>query len=129
MSDLDDLVTDPNGPAYERTEERTGPPLDYVAEKLGHCLHALHGQHRAVAQLPADLPTPGKAAGKPQPLKESLLSPGRYAFHYGVVAFLALHNILALANDHGLEDRLLGMSDEEFEAWMERIREEGSVTG
>ena len=39
---LDGLYADPNGPAYQQTETRNGPPLEYVAEKLGESLRALH---------------------------------------------------------------------------------------
>ena len=31
---FDEIPGDSNGTAYQKTEERTGPPLDYVAEKL-----------------------------------------------------------------------------------------------
>ena len=37
-----DFFRPPNDNAYEADELRTGPPLDYVAEKFRHCLECLH---------------------------------------------------------------------------------------
>ena len=62
------------------------------------------------------------------PKVSSVLNPCRFAFHYALVGYLALMNLLAIANDHEISDRLLGMSHEEFESWLDRIDEEGSVT-
>jgi hypothetical protein len=31
--DLADIVGDSNGPVYRKTEESTGPPLEYVGER------------------------------------------------------------------------------------------------
>lgn len=133
MSDEGDdpLFTEPNGPAYQTEETRTGPPLDFVAEKLGNSLKSLHTLIGHIEErVPADLPAPWKGPGTPPPLKDGyLLSPSGNAFHYGLVAYLALHNLLALANDHQLVERLLKLSTDDFEEWLDRIREEGSVTG
>jgi len=40
--DWEDIVGDSNGPAHQTTEERHGPPLEYVAEKARHSLEHLH---------------------------------------------------------------------------------------
>ena len=114
LESLGDLYSDPNGPAYQKTESRTGPPLEYVAEKLRRsleCLHELHGQAR------------GTAAGKGGP-ERAVGS----AFYYAAVAYLALHNMLALADPPEFSDRLLGMSRSEFDDWLDVIDREGSVT-
>ena len=113
LESLGDLYSDPNGPAYQKTERRTGPPLEYVAEKLRRsleCLHELHGW------------TPGAAGGKGGP------GAVRSAFYYAAVAYLALHNMLALADPPEFSDRLLGMSRSEFDDWLDGIDREGSVT-
>jgi len=130
MDDFDDLFTDPNGPAYQKTEERTGLPLSYVAEKIRHSLESLHQLNVAIEKVPDDIPAPGKWVEATPSLKEAYLrSPVQHAFHYGLVGYLALFNLLALANDHNLAKRLLKMSRDDFSEWLERIAAEGSVTG
>ena len=47
MSDLSKYFADPNGPAYRTSEHRSGPPLDYVAEKLRNALFELHAAVQA----------------------------------------------------------------------------------
>jgi len=45
MNDDDEnggIFTGPNASAYERTEMRYGPPLEYVAEKLRNAVEELH---------------------------------------------------------------------------------------
>ena len=113
LESLGDLYSDPNGPAYQKTESRTGPPLEYVAEKLRRsleCLHELRGQ------------ACGAAGGKVGPERAV-----RSAFYYAAVAYLALHNMLALADPPEFSDRLLGMSRSEFDDWLDGIDHEGSV--
>lgn len=129
--DLNDILGDPNGPAYQRVENRIGPPLAYVSEKVRNSLQSLHHQIQWIrSQVPEDLPAAPKPSGKSFPTKrDDLLTPARYAFHYGVVAFLALNNMLNLANDHGLFEHLLAMDDEAFELWLGQVEGEGSVTG
>ena len=113
MEGLEGLFNEPNGPAYEKREERVGPPLDYVREKIANSLRTLHG----IAQTAAGL---GSAD-----LERQVWN----AFYYELVGFLALSNMLALANDHGLVDRLLAHNAEEFDDWIRRIEAEGSVVG
>jgi len=109
--DLDDLLGDPNGPAYTKLERRTGVPLDYVAEKLRRSLELTHLVFGS-ADAPADRRSPGWAAVR-----------------YGVVAFLALHNMLAMANDESLFDRLLALPAEDFGNWLDTVEGAGSVSG
>jgi hypothetical protein len=111
---LGDLYSDPNGPAYRTTENRTGPPLDYVAEKLRRSLEGLHELHRGA-----------RAAGRAD---NEAVRAGQSAFYYGAVAYLALRNMLALADPPEFSDRLLGMSREDFHEWLDGIDREGSVT-
>ena len=113
FDDLDDRYRDPNGPAYQTREARVGPPLAYVAEKLGTALgdlhRAAHGDRVTGAGVGPEL---------------------RSAFLHALVAYLALGNMLALAEDRGgLTERLLAMSHEDFEAWRWRVSQESSVTG
>ena len=113
LDDLDDVYRDPNGPAYQTREARVGPPLAYVAEKLGAALgdlhRAAHADRRAGAGVGPEL---------------------RSAFLHALVAYLALGNMLALAEDPGaLTERLLAISREEFDDWRWRVSQESSVTG
>lgn len=130
MIDPPDFFTDPNGPAFQSEEVRTGPPLDYVGEKIANSLKSLHYEIGNIERyVPKDLRVSRWAEGAPPRVVDMLTPQVRFAFRYGLVAFLALHNLLAVANDQHLADRLLAMSDDDFEAWLNRIREEGSVTG
>ena len=109
--DLDDILGDSNAGAYQRVEERTGPPLAYVAEKSRAALEQIHTVH-------AELDAESRARGAAQA-----------AFHYALVAYLALNNMLTLAGDHGVVTRLLAMPWDELERWLDAVDAEGSVTG
>lgn len=111
---LGDLYSDPNGPAYEKMQSRTGPPLEYVAEKLRGSLESLHQLHRGVTG----------ASNAEEDIRHTVHA----AFHYAAVAYLALHNMLALANRSDFSDRLLAMSRSDFSDWLDGIDREGSVT-
>ena len=50
-------------------------------------------------------------------------------FHSAVVGYLPLHNMLALANEHDISERLLRYSQDDLAEWLNRIDTEGSVTG
>ncbi len=60
--------------------------------------------------------------------KNTILFSAKAAFQQGLVAFLAIQNLLNTAPP-GLLQRLLGLSMEEFEEWLQQARSEGSVTG
>jgi hypothetical protein len=109
LHSLGDLFSEPNGPAYQKTETRTGPPLEYVAEKLRSCLCDLHGLHGHVEI-------------------DEVRNDVAPAFYHAAVAFLALHNMLALADPPSFIERLLAMSREEFDDWLDGIQRGGSVT-
>lgn len=106
-----EVVGDSNAGAYQKAEERVGPPLDYVAEKLHGAALQIHVVH---AQLGAD---------------DGARAAAQAAFHYALVAYLALNNMLTLAGDHGVVKRLLAMPADEFERWLDAVGAEGSVTG
>ena len=128
MEGLEGLFTEPNGPAYHKREERFGPPLGYVQEKMASSLHDLI--QSVDEYVPDDLPQLNKEAGNPFPLKASYLqAPARQAFHYELVAFLALANMLALARESGLVERLLEYEPEEFHHWIRRLELGDSVEG
>ena len=117
--DFDEIVGDSNGGAYRLVEERSGPPLSYVAEKARNSLwhlHALAGSIDAFA-----------VGGAPQP---DLVTQAMVAFHYGVVSYLALNNMLDMANGgHAFISQLLAMSPDDFEKWLDMVDGEGSVLG
>ena len=124
---LDDVFGDPNGPAYQKREERVGPPLTYVGEKLGNSLRAVHELARGVhgasnSDLPVFSATDSEIIAEYQRKVDA-------AFYYGLVAYLALVNMLALANESQLVERLVALSSDEFDEWLRGIEEGGSVTG
>ncbi len=129
--DSDDFFRPPNDNAYETEQVRTGPPLDYVAEKFRHNLEALHSLiHEIRRRVPKDLCAEERSWGPPVSVKEEYLLPtAHYAFRSAVVGYLALNNMLALTNDNDFDDRLLAYSREEFKEWLDRIDQAGSVTG
>lgn len=119
-----DFLRPPNDGAYETEEVRTGPPLDYVAEKFRRCLEGLHGAIREIQSGSQPDATTGDGGQA-----ESVPYQARYAFHSAIVGYLALHNLLALANQDDLDERLLTHSRDEFSDWLDRIKQAGSLTG
>ena len=122
--DPDDFLRPPNDNAYESDELRTGPPLDYVAEKFRHCLEGLHGTVDEIER------GSGKESAMTEADENDLVGfQAKYAFQSAIVGYLALKNMLALASDNNLSSRLLSYSREEFKDWLDRIDQGGSVTG
>src|SRR5688500_6864598 len=116
MDGLDDLFRDPNGPAYQTQQTRVGPPLEYVAQKLSTALGDLHRAAQAA----------GAAGEGTSDVSRDL----RLAFLHALVAYLALGDMLALAEDPGaLTERLLESTREEFDAWLRHVELGSSVTG
>ncbi|MGE0314494.1 MAG: hypothetical protein AB7P21_23005 [Lautropia sp.] len=117
-----DLPLSSNGPAYRKTVVREGVPLEYVAEKIGVALEDLHLHLRSELKLP-----------RKSTLQSVDLTPAPLilvdAFHKVVVAYLALHNMLAAANDHSLLARLVAKDDDALRVWMDAVVDGGSVTG
>jgi hypothetical protein len=130
--DLPEGLTGPNDGAYTKIETREGPPLEYVGEKLHSCLVSLHTLHTAAREdLPDDLPKPRRMqhlSYEYNPKVSSVLLPCHHAFRQALVSYLALNNLLAIANDNDLTESLLAMSHDDFANWLNRIRDEGSVT-
>ena len=103
----DDWFRDPNDDAYEKLQERTGLPLEYVAEKLRNSVAAIHQVLAAAEDTDANDPA------KAESLRLLRLN-SSLAFRYGVTSYLALMNMLALANDKDVFERLANYSKEEF---------------
>ena len=129
--DPDDFLRPPNDNAYETDELRTGPPLDYVAQKFRNNLEALHRLIDDIQnRVPEDLPVGKQPAETTVSVRDNFLLPSaHYAFQSAIVGYLALKNMLALANDNDLSNRLSLYSREEFKDWLDRIDQGGSVTG
>ena len=118
--DIENWFLEPNDEAYLKTEERTGPPLAYVAEKLRTSLEANHFLVRAFKHSSVE-----KDEEDESPIRLHTL----VAFRSQIIAYLAFKNMLALVNEGELFERLEGFSTEEFENWLDRIDQQGSVTG
>lgn len=131
MTGIDDLYSDPNAGAYEKREVRTGPPLDYVGEKLGIAVKFSHRTYRRMREsVSDDLPVLEAALGTGGSVKgDALLSPAFITFRGATTAFLALYNMLGLIHDQDKFEALLELSSSEFDDWVDRIEREGSVTG
>ena len=109
IDDPDEFFRPPNDSAYETDEVRTGPPLDYVAEKFRHNLEALHSLiHEIRQRVPEDLSMATPSSAPPASIrKEHMLPAALYAFRSAIVGYLTLNNMLALANENDLDDRVL----------------------
>lgn len=105
---MDQLPLSANGPAYEKGENRHGVPLDYVAEKLGSAILALHSFGLTNPDMKVEL---------------------QGAMYYQLVAFLALNNMLAAANDRTLTDRIFNFNRKEVEQWINLVHQQGDVSG
>jgi hypothetical protein len=51
------------------------------------------------------------------------------SFRFSLHAYLALQNMLAPMNQHDIIERLLSMTWDDLQAWLDRVTQEGSVTG
>jgi hypothetical protein len=117
--DFEDLFRGPNDGAYEKEEQRTGPPLDYVAEKFRRSIELTH-------YLLNLIPT-SNALGADA--KDLLLAQAEGALRYQLTGYLALKNLLALVNEPGFFERVRAYSRDDFRDWLDRIDQQGSVHG
>jgi len=121
MARIDDLYRDPNAGAYEREELRIGPPLDYVGEKLRHAVEYAHQAYQAIRNV-----DPGGLSSSD---RQALLSRTYGSFRSSLTAFLALYNMLGLLTEPKKVDALLDLEADALDEWLDRIVQEGSVTG
>lgn len=130
MNDDEMEFSDPNGSAYKSTEQRTGVPLGYISEKMKGALKMVHVTLSAIKYyVPDDLPQPEKAKGTSFNVKQdALLIPAISTFRYQLTSFLALHNMLAVANDQKVFERLQQYTPEEFAKWLEHVEQEGALS-
>jgi len=61
--------------------------------------------------------------------KDKMLSQARGSLRYQLTGYLALKNMLALAKDQGLFQRLERFSYDDFHDWLDRIDQQGTTTG
>jgi hypothetical protein len=118
-----------NGPAYTTEEQRAGPPLTYVSEKIRAALCAARSCARNIqTHVPENL---GHPTHPTIDIREDFLAaPAHEAVHYSATAFLALNNMLGAAHGHpSLAEWLVGKTDEEFRLWLEAIEQHGCVRG
>ena len=115
----DDMFRGPNDGAYEKAELRTGPPLDYVAEKFRSAMELTHFLITTLSRT--DLADAND--------RDTMLSQARGSLRYQLTGYLALKNMLALANDQGLFARLERFCYNDFHDWLDRIDQKGTTTG
>jgi hypothetical protein len=132
-------IQDSNGPAYQKNEERSGIPLDYVAEKSRRSIEQIHVLYNWIRKNidvfnRVNCPdnhieqTHQKQGMSNSSKQENLVLPCWASFRYAITSYLALHNLLNMANETDLFDRLLSMPFEDFETWLDRIDMEGLLT-
>ena len=97
-----------NGPAFTACETRQGVPLGYVSEKLSHAIIDTH------------------AAGVAHPEARKRLA---HVMYSQTKAFLALHNVLAVADAPGLPEQLLEMERHELHRWIAAVVTHGDLLG
>jgi hypothetical protein len=118
-AEAEEMFRGPNDGAYEKRETRTGPPLDYVAEKFRGSMECTHYLIHLIKRT-------GSVTAED---KDTILSQARGALRYQLTGYLALKNMLALANDQELFRRLEGYSYDDFHDWLDRIDQQGTTTG
>lgn len=130
MPGIDDMIPGSNAGAYEKEEIRVGPPLSYVGEKLRMTVECVYESCRKLKAAKESAVGCRKQAISID--GQDLDAAWRFAvsaFRYSLTAFLALYNMLGLLADQSLCDTLLQYERKEFEQWLDRIEQEGSVTG
>lgn len=123
---------DSNGPAFTKKEERYGPPLDYVGEKLRHAIEAAHASFNNIKDfVPTNLPRePDFNEHAPEGIKnDMLLSSAAEALHYSIVSYLALYNMLGAAKGNGTFNNIAQKSKGDLKKWLDLIEREGSASG
>lgn len=117
-SEPEELFRIPNDGAYEKQELRTGPPLDYVAEKFRRSLEMTHSLLGTLNDNRIEDNT-----------TDALLSQARGALRYQLTGYLALKNMLAVVSNGGIFQRIEQYSHEDFSDWLDRIDQQGIVKG
>lgn len=129
---IEDFFKDPNGPAYQKEEKRSGPPLDYIAEKLRYSVESHHEVLRIVREcIRIELPTePCYSKESGISIKEECLEfNAMYGFHNAIIAFLALYNMLGSAQAPDYTEKLSRTKKEELDKWLDFVEREGSING
>ncbi|HEV3425206.1 MAG TPA: hypothetical protein VG105_15790 [Paraburkholderia sp.] len=96
------------GPAYTTREVRYGVPLSYISEKLSQAIEDTH------------------AAGRAHPEARKRLA---HVMYSQTKAFLALHNLLGVADAAGLPEQLLEMDRRELDRWIAAVVTHGDLFG
>ena len=136
MSELDRYLSDINGPTYKSKEIRNGPPLGYIAEKMKN---GLIEQHRLLRELRMQLPDDMSANAEHYDLEDMsitsmsvkndlLMGPAYNAFYFQTLAYLALMQMLDLANTNDVK-RYSEMTGSDFEKWIEFVDRQASEFG
>ena len=133
--DNEPLMRGNNDGAFSKQELREGAPLDYISGKIYSAIKFTHRLFRSIGDdVPEDLPQPATVVGTSYNTKhDSLLFDCSNAFQYQVISYLALYNMLGLANtidDSGetLFDRLLRYDDKQLQNWLNDIARRGMLS-
>ena len=124
-----------NGPAFQKEEQRVGPPLDYVAQKLRYAVEGIHATVLSLKEnIPDDFPIPSHFPSDFlhrdvfSAKNDLFLSPACSALSFSITAYLALNNMLNLPGVSELADQAEDLSREELKNRLDLIDSEGSVT-
>lgn len=121
-----------NGSAFQKKEERYGPPLEYIGEKLRSAVEAAHDNLYNIRNyVPDNLKRePEFTEQAPENIKKDiLLSSASITLHYTLVSYLALYNMLGAANAKTFDEGVANKSKDELKKWLDLIEREGSVNG
>ena len=129
--DVFENIDAPNSSAYQKVELRDGIPLSYINEKLTNNLKTIHHLYNFVKDnINDDLKLINSVKDDLySPKVDGLLSPLFSSFRYSLTSLLALHNLLGIANNQNIFEKLLSYKEEDFNKWLDRIESEGSING
>ena len=129
--DVFENIDTPNSSAYQKVELRDGIPLSYVCEKLTESLKTIHHLNNFIKNnIHDDLKLINPINNNLySPKNDGLLSPLYSSFRYSLTSLLALHNMIGIANNQNIFEKLLSYNEEDFNHWLERIESEGSTNG
>lgn len=116
--DFESKKPNTNGPAYTKTQERNGSPLEYVAEKLRCAIEDTHYLLHESVYSETRLS-----------INEASSRPAFSSFHYQITAFIALYNMLTMLEDPNRIKEFATYTRDELKTLLDFIESNGSLSG